>query len=535
MGIPAYYKKLVDTVNGLVLQRHPDETVDWLFMDFNCLIYHCLHQKDMPVYSDDMGAYDKEMWEAEFMERIVHYALRVIHDVHPSLGVYLAIDGVVPMAKMRQQRLRRFKSSWIRQNQSWLETSEQVNSWDTNAVTPGTNFMKKLRTRLEKMMKEKGHGTWKFSSSDEPGEGEHKIMAQWRTGAYHGNIAVYGLDADLVVLSLLNTITCPQIDKIWLFREEMQSGSMVMDKAGLPSFEWFSIHALSQWLSAPIGNVEKKKQFILQYCFTMSILGNDFLPSSLGLKMRDDGHMELLTMLYTYAQQDITLISSTDYSIQHDGLKALFSELTSTEAIRIQKYIQKKLRHAQHTSDLLLMGQNNWPLSHVEEAQLMQGNQLSPRWQITYMTQFLKGLYKKEIMDTICKEYLYGIQWIWSYYLGKDEEVCFDWFYPYSLPPLWTWIRDVLDAESLPSFPNRVYVTAKDICPVEQLALVLPLSSWNLIPVCKEKQLPLIAPHLFPTTFTFESVGKRYFWECEACIPIPTIRDVKQLIRKLKH
>jgi 5'-3' exonuclease len=112
---------------------------------------------------------------------------------------------------------------------------------------------------------------------------------------------------------------------------------MVMDKAGLPSFEWFSIHALSQWLSAPIGNVEKKKQFILQYCFTMSILGNDFLPSSLGLKMRDDGHMELLTMLYTYAQQDITLISSTDYSIQHDGLKALFSELTSTEAIRIQK------------------------------------------------------------------------------------------------------------------------------------------------------------------------------------------------------
>ena len=151
------------------------------------------------------------------------------------------------------------------------------------------------------------------------------------------------------------------------------------------------------------------------------------------------------------------------------------------------------------------------------------------------MTQFLKGLYKKEIMDLISKEYLYGIQWIWSYYLGRNNDVCFDWFYPYSLPPLWSWVRDVVDAESLPSFPNKVYVSAKDIRPVEQLALVLPLSSWHLIPSCKEKQLPLIAPHLFPTTFTFESVGKRYFWECEACIPIPTICDIKQLIQKWKH
>jgi 5'-3' exonuclease len=528
MGIPAYYKKLVDTVHGLVLQRHPDENVDWLFMDFNCLIYHCLHQKDMPVYSEDMGAYDKEIWELNFMDRIVHYALRVIHDVNPSEGVYLAIDGVVPMAKMRQQRLRRFKSAWARQQ------SLESNAWDTNAITPGTEFMKKLRGRLEKMMKEKGRGTWKFSSSDEPGEGEHKIMAQWRTGAYHGNVAVYGLDADLVVLSLLGSSTCPHIEKIWLFREEMQAGSMVLDEAGLPTFEWFSIHALSQWLSGPIDNKEKKKQFILQYCFTMSILGNDFLPSSLGLKMRDDGHAELLAILYNYAKEGIELIS-TDYSIHSKGLRTLFAELAGTEAIRIQKYVQKKMRNAHHTNDLLLMGQNNWPLAHVEEAQFMQGNQLTPRWQMIYMTQFLKGLYKKEAMDLISKEYLYGIQWIWAYYLGKYDDVCFDWCYPYSLPPLWSWVRDVLDAESLPSFPNKVYVTAKDIRPVEQLALVLPLSSWHLIPSCKEKQLPLIAPHLFPTTFTFESVGKRYFWECEACIPIPTVCDIKQLIQKWKH
>ena len=40
----------------------------------------------------------------------------------------------------------------------------------------------------------------------------------------------------------------------------------------------------------------------------------------------------------------------------------------------------------------------------------------------------------------------------------------------------------------------------------------------------------MIAPQFFPDIFTFESVGKRFFWECEALIPIPTIVELKSLI-----
>ena len=53
--------------------------------------------------------------------------------------------------------------------------------------------MKKLHAALEEMIR----GNWVLSSSDEPGEGEHKIMAAWRSGRYTGPCAVYGLDADL--------------------------------------------------------------------------------------------------------------------------------------------------------------------------------------------------------------------------------------------------------------------------------------------------------------------------------------------------
>jgi 5'-3' exonuclease len=140
-------------------------------------------------------------------------------------------------------------------------------------------------------------------------------------------------------------------------------------------------------------------------------------------------------------------------------------------------------------------------------------------------------LTKKDI-HRVCKEYLYGMQWIWAYYTGCTSDVCFNWFYPFNLPPLWSWLRDHLNAQQkLPAFPESVLIRASDILPVEQLALVLPLESWSLIPNGPEKKLPQIAPQFFPSKFSFESVGKRYFWECESMIPLPSILEVKEIIR----
>ena len=186
MGIPSYYKKLIDAIPGLV-SKHVED-IQWLFMDFNCLIYHCLHHA--PPYTPEA----KDAWEATFIECVQTYTLKVIKQVSPKTGVYIAIDGVVPMAKMRQQRLRRFKSAWLTKNEA-----ESKPKWDTNAITPGTAFMDALKKGLESMIKKQGKKSWILSSSDEPGEGEHKIIAQWRLNKYNGNFAVYGLDADLII------------------------------------------------------------------------------------------------------------------------------------------------------------------------------------------------------------------------------------------------------------------------------------------------------------------------------------------------
>ena len=171
MGIPSYYKKLLNTVPDLIKRGRPDAGIDWLFMDFNCLIYHCLHRADTPVYPGEAG---REEWELQFIAAIVQYCLKVIKEVAPRSGVFIAIDGVVPMAKMRQQRLRRFKSVWLRNADANANAKANANSWDTNAITPGTLFMKKLHTGLSDMIRHKGKN-WILSDSNQPGEGEHKL------------------------------------------------------------------------------------------------------------------------------------------------------------------------------------------------------------------------------------------------------------------------------------------------------------------------------------------------------------------------
>jgi len=39
-----------------------------------------------------------------------------------------------------------------------------------------------------------------------------------------------------------------------------------------------------------------------------------------------------------------------------------------------------------------------------------------------------------------------------------------------------------------------------------------------------------MAPQFYPRVFGFESAGKRFFWECESHIPLPSIRELKAIM-----
>lgn len=85
--------------------------------------------------------------------------------VRPRRLLFLAVDGVAPRAKMNQQRARRFRAAKDAASQAERELKEAKGDeklkqldgdrFDSNCITPGTEFMVRLQTQLEYFLQTK--------------------------------------------------------------------------------------------------------------------------------------------------------------------------------------------------------------------------------------------------------------------------------------------------------------------------------------------------------------------------------------------
>ena len=97
-------------------------------------------------------------------QNIFEYIDRLVALVRPRALVYMAIDGVAPRAKMNQQRSRRFRAAQEREEQRAIESKLRVefksqgivvpekddgDTFDSNVITPGTEFMDRLAMALQ--------------------------------------------------------------------------------------------------------------------------------------------------------------------------------------------------------------------------------------------------------------------------------------------------------------------------------------------------------------------------------------------------
>ena len=170
MGIPVYFKTLISDYGDSILHKDIYDDINHLFFDLNCLIHPCAR-----------GLSDS----TEIIAKIVNEIDKLIEYTGVKDTIYLAIDGIAPKMKMRQQRMRRHKSA--------LEKKyNNVQSWDTNAISPGTIFMKSLNDSLKKHICK--YQNIILDDSDNRGEGEHKILHYIQNNNLKGKICIYGLD-----------------------------------------------------------------------------------------------------------------------------------------------------------------------------------------------------------------------------------------------------------------------------------------------------------------------------------------------------
>jgi 5'-3' exonuclease len=524
MGIPSYFKHILDRYKYLLKPADDKTKATTLLVDFNCLIYGCVRAPTMPIYTYE----GRVEWEATLLKHIREYVLEIWVTAGKPTDVYLAVDGVVPMAKIRQQRLRRFKSVWMAGQESALGVRSE-DTWDTNSITPGTAFMEKLSVELGALCSKHG---WILSGAEYEGEGEQKLMqwirergAEWFTGK---NIFVYGLDADLIILSMLHAGSGSGATAQWsILREKQEFG-----KLGAASASKFLLLNVTKMVEVLFPEVAQRPAYLYDYVGGMCLLGNDFVPHNLGVSLREHGHDRLEAALRDLHAEGLTLLIKDDgkYTWNKTALEKILAAWAATEsedhlAAFKQKY---KMRGPTPRNDTewKLAPLQNLPLDWADEKRLWDTENLLDGWKGQYYVEG-SSLVSEGDIQVRCKDYCTGLQWIIDYYTGQREP-SWEWMYSWTYPPLWSDLLNYSKAHAaLPVPPVQL---GKRLQPQEQLSLVLPLESWGLIRNAGLSRLPQKASAFWPKKFQFMSLGKRWLWECPPRIPIMSVARLRSLL-----
>jgi 5'-3' exonuclease len=351
---------------------------------------------------------------------------------------------------------------------------------------------------------------------------------------------IYGLDADLIVLALWANAT--QGTQLALFREEMEfSGAIKTDALGTERFLFLQTdhlaNALYETYKAP---TQTRPDFLRNFVALMNILGNDFVPHGMALKIKDSGVENLLKITSHMTTPLLEETPSKTYRYNQAALTQLFETLASTEESQILRATSKKLTSrigmtaSKDPVDQAMARYNDQPVVWAAEKVFATQIQLEDREKPTWILKpEWRQIYDKEALmgaDPIKASTvsLDALAWTLAYYAGEPIDLHF--YYPWYLPPRFETIHEVLKTKTTPMVSPATKRTP--LKPLEQLAMVLPQTSFHLLP--KEFQkLPKMYPHAFPTEWPLFSLGRRMIWEAEPCIPLIQPDQIKNWIETM--
>ena len=561
MGIPLFFKKLCDdypesivkninTMNGTFNGTMNGPVNDnFLFLDLNCAIHPCCRK----IVEMDYNSLKKDIYEKKMIVSVINYIKTLESQVNPKL-VYIAVDGVAPMAKIIQQRARRFKNALDRNDESW----------DTNAISPGTEFMQKLNEALFKYTsRDQVNGEIKYVLNDSsvPGEGEHKIVNYIReNGAFFKensgcNIIVYGLDADLIMLSM-----SLRMNNIFLLREEVEflgkKGSAIVEgsflylhidvlkKAIIELLTLKMIDIDSMFMSRDMNNITdesvKKGNFIDDYIVICFILGNDFIPHPVSLNLRGNG-MKIILSAYTHVLYKINEHLLVNNKINQPFLIYFLDKIAEGEDIELRKISKGRTRfNIKHmtfsTEEEKTLGlKNNLPMMEEQQGREKYINIGERGWRWRFYNRCLE-IDEEEDVERLVLEYMTIFKWVTDYYFIGG--VSFYYSYNAGHAPavydmvryLRKWDRD-FNINTIKLKKKVVYSS------LVQLLCILPKKSWHLLPVGARKTAGDSGSgisHYYPDNFKLDMYYKRYYWQCEPELPIIDIELFKEVAKKCK-
>eukprot|EP00462_Mataza_sp_D1_P018545 CAMPEP_0175137042 /NCGR_PEP_ID=MMETSP0087-20121206/9601_1 /TAXON_ID=136419 /ORGANISM="Unknown Unknown, Strain D1" /LENGTH=1555 /DNA_ID=CAMNT_0016419845 /DNA_START=44 /DNA_END=4711 /DNA_ORIENTATION=- len=529
----------------------------------NGIVHNCTHGdgdelKAVPLTEDQMFA------------KIFKYIDKLFNIVQPKKLLYMAIDGTAPRAKMNQQRQRRFRSAQDAKEAraQAVARGEKVPEtyFDSNCITPGTEFMQKLSANIQffvrqKMKEDAGWQKIKviFSGAEVPGEGEHKIMLYIRNmkmqPGYSPNLkhCLYGLDADLIMLALVS-----HEPHFALLREEVLFGNAA--QKGLPRnalknldvFQFLHISLLREYLefeftSSELGFPFDLERVIDDWVVLGFLVGNDFLPH---LPTMDIGEGGLDTMFRIY-REELPKMGGyvTDRGeINHSRMEQIFVRLAAIEetvfATRLEeehKFNKRRRRNEPRpewvsddedekeikTEEDMKEAERKAEEEFQKNLEQMQAEEITFGGEVgKFKREYYREKYSeffaeekqggkpaKDQIRKLCSTFYQGIVWCMKYYYQGCAS--WKWYFPYRYAPL---ASDMTDLASM----DITMDLGAPFKPCEQLLGVLPPASAKFLPMPYRRLMldeTSSIKDYYPDHFEIDMNGKKSPWEGIALIP----------------
>lgn len=385
--------------------------------------------------------------------------------------VYISMDGVVPYAKMEQQRKRRY-----------MHVAGSSSTFNSNILTPHTPLMNVVDSKLREFLETKYIAEriprYIFDGQRNPGEGEHKIANYIRQNPQ--TCVFLSDDSDVLLIALLFGKKC-------LIKREVDREHIDANTFG----------ALIKRLGVDV------RSFII----LISIIGNDFIPHH-DIMLKQSGKNVII--------EAIKLIKGKSlYPLNTETLVTLYKVLKSV---------------ADKEKELMLEYGADVP----ETGKVFYASRKSEDWYKLEISPFKKRIPKdidiEKMAMMMCRRFIQGLYWTAEYYTGEFV-ISYQWSYGFTRAPLFsTLVRYVKNSprELIKAVKSSYEKSGKELfcSSLVHRMCVIPITSWigpfgALSPeeVAKVSEIEGSIWHMLPTSFkkistdvAITSTNKYLFW-----------------------